>query len=311
MYSTREELIKRIRDLEEQARITLDVLDMAGTLGDFQTSINMMQDPVEVLKETAGRIQSFSHFRAVSFYLVDEATSDFVMTTVEPLEHKEFLREEVDILINNGIFAMALRENRPITAYSSDRRNRLVLHALATSSRVRGMFVGFLGRVDTNISAMLLALLSIILKNSANALESYELYQLLRASEERYRALGDVLPATLFELDGSARLRFVNHTITRQFGCDREQFQAEHPIWQLAVEEERERMRDFLKGCIAEARSGSLPFMAVNERGETFPAVAYVAPMLANGGCKGLRGAITDLNGHAQPACWLPDGNFS
>jgi len=49
------------------------------------------------------------------------------------------------------------------------------------------MFIGVLHRADKNISCIVLALLSIILKHCANAIESFELYRLLRDQLEASR----------------------------------------------------------------------------------------------------------------------------
>ncbi|UCG79860.1 MAG: hypothetical protein JSV60_07715, partial [Desulfobacterales bacterium] len=47
----------RIQYLEEINRFTLDALEMAASLGDFQTSINKLQEPSVILQETRSRIQ--------------------------------------------------------------------------------------------------------------------------------------------------------------------------------------------------------------------------------------------------------------
>ncbi len=177
---TKQDLEDRIRTLEEQARLTLDILEMASTLGDFQTSINKLHEPVEILRETLGRIRRLVTFTTSAFYLVNEETSDFELTLCEPSRLADVVRAEVDQLIETGVFALALRENRPITVYSSTNAHRILLHALATSSRTRGMFVGLMPRHERNISSVFLALLSIVLKNCANAIESFELYRLYR-----------------------------------------------------------------------------------------------------------------------------------
>jgi signal transduction histidine kinase/CheY-like chemotaxis protein len=72
-----------------------------------------------------------------------------------------------------------------------------MLHVIATYSRIRGMFVGLLPDKKNMIPDKSLTLLSIILLNTANALESLEFYRLLRDQnsileekiEERTKAL--------------------------------------------------------------------------------------------------------------------------
>jgi signal transduction histidine kinase/ActR/RegA family two-component response regulator len=75
----------------------------------------------------------------------------------------------------------------------------MVLHAIATHSCVRGMFIGQMDHTRKQIPDTSLTLLSIILLNTANALESLEFYQLLRHQkatlerqvEERTQALAE------------------------------------------------------------------------------------------------------------------------
>ncbi|MGE4298329.1 MAG: hypothetical protein AB7E47_09905 [Desulfovibrionaceae bacterium] len=177
---TREDLENRIMSLEEQARFTLDVLEMASELGDFQANINRLHEPTEILRETISRIGGIISFQCMAFMLVDENDSDFTLNLCEPDSFAPLVRSETGHLIDSGIFSLAIRENRPITVYSRDKEHRIVLHVLATNARTRGMFIGLMHRKDRNISSIVLSLLTIILKNCANAIESFELYRLLR-----------------------------------------------------------------------------------------------------------------------------------
>jgi len=102
-------------------------------------------------------------------------------------------------MIEKGFFAWAIRERRGITIASKDRSRRLVIHVIATHSRIRGMFIGLLDDSRQQIPDTSLTLLSIILLNTANALESLEFYRLLRHQktilekqvDERTQALAD------------------------------------------------------------------------------------------------------------------------
>ncbi len=79
-----------------------------------------------------------------------------------------------------GFFAWAIRERRGVTISSHDHSKQLILHVIATYSRIRGMFIGLLPNKKNIIPDKSLTLLSIILLNTANALESLEFYRLLR-----------------------------------------------------------------------------------------------------------------------------------
>lgn len=204
-------LEQRLRHLEEQARFTLDVLEMASTLGDFQTSINKLHEPTALLEETIHRIGELIHFSASAFYLVDENSSDFALSFCVPPAFRSQLDTEVQLLIDNGVFALAVRENRPITVYSRDNQYRLVLHVLATTSRTRGMFVGVMSKGERNLSGILMSLLSIVLKHCANAIESFELYRLFRLGDREQRGFVDSLPVAVLETNAEGVLTYANN----------------------------------------------------------------------------------------------------
>ena len=63
---------ERIHHLEEVNRYTLDALEMAVSIGDFQTNINKLQDTSVLLSETISRVQRLIQFQTTAFFLVDE-----------------------------------------------------------------------------------------------------------------------------------------------------------------------------------------------------------------------------------------------
>ncbi len=259
-------LEQRLRHLEEQARFTLDVLEMASTLGDFQTSINKLHEPTALLEETILRIGELVHFPVSAFYLVDEASSDFVLSLCRPSDFADELETEVRHLIDNGVFSLAVRENRPITVYSRDNRYRLVLHVLATTSRTRGMFVGLMPKGERNLSGILLSLLSIVLKHCANAIESFELYRLVRQGEREPREALDSLPVAVFDVTGDGGVVYANNCARRlavaagawgalPLGGAGDDRMAGFGLHLLVVAEDRPVLQALLESC----RAGELP----------------------------------------------------
>jgi signal transduction histidine kinase/DNA-binding response OmpR family regulator len=179
-----EELEARLNYLEEINRFTIDALEMAASLGDFQQSIHLLQEPSAILEETMSRAQRLIPFQAMALYLVDEANSNFSLAHLEPESQIDAIKEEVEFLIDNGTFAWALREKRAVMVSSKDFKRQLVLHVLATHTRIRGMFIGVLNLGEKNIPGVSISLLSIILLNSANTLENFELYRMVQKARE-------------------------------------------------------------------------------------------------------------------------------
>ena len=192
-----EKLLKRIEYLEENRRFVQNVLEMAISLVDFQENVVNSYGPENILEEAEKRIRYLIPFEADALYLVNPESSDFQLAACSPPEFRPRISAEVEELIEKGFFAWAIRERRGITVASRSGDKRFVMHVIATHSRIRGMFIGQLDAVRQQIPDTSLTLLSIILLNTANALESLEFCRLLRHQnsalerkvEERTQAL--------------------------------------------------------------------------------------------------------------------------
>ena len=191
------QLFSRIEYLEENRRFIQNALEMVLSLGDFQENIHKGNAPEQILREAENRIGRIIPFEAMALYLVDEKKSDFVLTVSSSRELRSIMEEEVEYMVDKGFFAWAVRERRGVTITSRDHSRQFLLHVISTYSRIRGMFVGLLPAEKEIIPDTSLTLLSIILLNTANALESFEFYRLLRDQntilekriEERTQAL--------------------------------------------------------------------------------------------------------------------------
>jgi signal transduction histidine kinase/ActR/RegA family two-component response regulator len=194
-----EKLLARIDYLEENRRFIQNVLEMAISLVDFQENIINSYGPENILEETEKRIRQVIPFSFSALYVVDQDSSDFSLAVCNPPDARSFIAAEVEDMIEKGFFAWAIRERRGISITSRDGSKRMVLHVIATHSRIRGMCIGVLDSRRQQIPDSSLTLLSIILLNTANAIESLEFYRLLRQQntilekrvEERTRALAE------------------------------------------------------------------------------------------------------------------------
>ena len=70
---------ERIRLLEEQVeylnkekRAILEAIELAANLGNFHTSLNKIDDPLVILRETQERLKNILDFKTVSFFIVSE-----------------------------------------------------------------------------------------------------------------------------------------------------------------------------------------------------------------------------------------------
>jgi signal transduction histidine kinase/CheY-like chemotaxis protein len=169
----------RIQYLQEVNRLTWDGLEMSRSVGRLRTSIRNLDNVSTILRETRTHVENLVPFKASAFFLVNETNSQFYLANCDPGEHSQFFRDELNFLVSNGTFAWALREQRPVIV-SSRRQERLVLHVMTTASRIRGMFMGSLEQGEKDIPHISLALLSNVMLNSANMLESFELCKTIK-----------------------------------------------------------------------------------------------------------------------------------
>lgn len=173
-------LEERIEYLEEINRYTHDAVEMASSLGDFQDSINKLDEPMEILLETRKRLAKLIRFKSTAFFLINESDSDFYLFDCKPSNYASFFLKEADYLIEEGTFARAIDENRPLIVYSSDFNRQFLLHVITTVIKVRGMFIGVLRENARDVQEISLGLLSVVLNKSANALECFDLYETIR-----------------------------------------------------------------------------------------------------------------------------------
>jgi len=195
----------RIRHLEEMRQWFHRALEIGAGLGDFQASVNQGMGSVTILAEARARLQQLFDFKAIAFFLVDESDYTFDLNDCEPASLREFVQGEVDHHIEEGTFAWALNQTRAVLTRTLDKRYTLVFHPLATRSRVRGMFVGLLDDEIVEVKEAALSLFSMIFFNTANALESYELYQFVNEQKNNLEKIVSQRTRQLEEANAEAQ----------------------------------------------------------------------------------------------------------
>jgi signal transduction histidine kinase/DNA-binding response OmpR family regulator len=168
----------RIGYLEKLARSNLYGLGLMASLGELQHDASMACDMTRILKLCGEHLEQLLDFQVMSFFLVSD-DSGFELVQVNPESEKSDLQKEIDEQIENGSFAWAVNQNRPVVVKSKRYGKSLILHVLATKSKVRGMFAGILTREDKDIQETVLYPLSIILQNTSYAIEAASLHKLI------------------------------------------------------------------------------------------------------------------------------------
>ena len=187
----------RVKHIDEVSRRTMDALDLLVSFGDFQANIKPDQDPATIFSVARQHLKRLIPFRALSFLMVNEPDLDFVLTDCEPESDRALIQKEVDIQIEEGTFAWTLHQNRALTVAAEHFEQALVLHPLATRSHIVGMFIGVLASPDPTITDISSNLLTLVLFNTAHALENSALY---RKINDHTRNLEEIIKKRTQEL---------------------------------------------------------------------------------------------------------------
>ncbi|NGZ26637.1 MAG: hypothetical protein G8345_07090, partial [Magnetococcales bacterium] len=191
MTPTDPRMDQRLDFLESSNRWCLFALDVAASLVNIHGRLSYTRNPNLILEEAQKYLRRLMvDFDATCFFLVNEDDHSFIQQNCQPSEKSNMMDELLDRLIEKGEFAWALNQNKTIIARTrSPDDSPVLLHVLATQCRVRGMFVAVLAHHEEPLSRSMDNLLTIILHNTAYALESAELYRMLddlnRSLEER------------------------------------------------------------------------------------------------------------------------------
>ncbi|CAK0764962.1 diguanylate cyclase [Gammaproteobacteria bacterium] len=172
-------LQQRIEYLESINRWHMSALELLTSMGELHGDTNHNRDPNTILDMARIYVRRLFDFDVVAFMTCSEVDSGFELMLCDPVPSRVRIEEEINYLIDSGKFAWALNQNRPLVEKSVRAGELIVLHVLASKTRVRGMFLGSLPGNPRTLNASRLNLLSLILFSSAYALESAALYKLI------------------------------------------------------------------------------------------------------------------------------------
>jgi signal transduction histidine kinase/CheY-like chemotaxis protein len=172
--------IHRIRFLEEVCKLQTFSIDLLTSFTGFHGNKDQTHDLNYIFEKTQKSLTQILNFEALAFYTVDEEDNDFIVTFCEPTSFKKPIDEFVDFAIDEGKFAWALNHTEPVVVKNKSLGKDLILHVMATKSRVRGMFAGILGGDNSFCFKEKLKLSSVLIQNAADMVESAELYMMIQ-----------------------------------------------------------------------------------------------------------------------------------
>ncbi|RQW83860.1 MAG: response regulator [Geobacter sp.] len=180
---------ERTRFLEETNSRYVSILEMLTSSGDFHDELSEARDAHGIFHATMNQIGRLFPCRAMGC-LESMEDGSFELVVCSPLLSRDQLQEEVDARIMDGSFAWALKRNQAIL-HPLHNGQVMLLHSIATRSRIRGLFTALLSEESITMDAAALNALSVVLFTCSYSLESTMLYAMLRENmttlEERVR----------------------------------------------------------------------------------------------------------------------------
>ncbi len=147
-------LEERVAFLAMERRAAMEALDVALDIGSFAATLTGLESVEDILRESVVKIRALQPFGPLAFFLADENDDmALVPAYADPPDGLRFLEQEKAPLIEDRTVAWALRRKKPVIVATTDRSGRLFLHALASPSRVLGLFMGLLAEEEESRSA--------------------------------------------------------------------------------------------------------------------------------------------------------------
>ncbi len=120
----------------------------------------------------------------------------------------------------------------------------------------------------------------------------------LRESEKSHMELANSLPETVFELDLSGRVTFVNQAGLEKFGYTQEDLAQGLRILSMVAPWQRERASENLQRVLQLGESHSEEYLALRQDGAKFPVVVSISRTVVDGRPAGFRGFVVDISPH-------------
>jgi len=117
----------------------------------------------------------------------------------------------------------------------------------------------------------------------------------LRESEKRFRELTELLPISIYEMDGQGKLTFANRGAFDRFGYTQEDFIQGLNGFDMIAPEDRKKAMESIQRVTGGEQLGLQEYIALRKDGSTFPSLANSTTITRAGKHVGLRGFIIDV----------------
>jgi PAS domain S-box-containing protein len=145
------------------------------------------------------------------------------------------------------------------------------------------------------------------LRDAVERRERKRAEEALRASEERFRTLSDLLPQIVFETDSKGTLTFTNQFGLKSVGYSLEDFQSGINIFALVAPEDRETITKRVQEILSGSETASREFQLMRKDGGKFPILMQANAILEYGVPIGIRGIAIDITERIKAEAKLRD----
>ncbi|MCP4679221.1 MAG: response regulator [Deltaproteobacteria bacterium] len=159
---------------DSSCRMAVMLPECLNTIAAFSVSLQsdlVRRGSVEMIYETTlSSLRQIINFDVAGFAIFDDDGLDCLLNNCEPNNKVEILGKELSDLIDNGVFAWALQQNRAVNVPSALSNQPLILGTLATRTKTFGMFLGMLR--EPSIPDTYMKMVSIVLLNAAATMDN-------------------------------------------------------------------------------------------------------------------------------------------
>ncbi|MBC8393372.1 MAG: PAS domain S-box protein [Deltaproteobacteria bacterium] len=264
--------------LNEMACIFEDITQRKSTEDALRESEERFRETVELLPTIVCEYDTNGRFTYVNTYGLD--TLDYTFTDLK-----------------NGLYATEVFPSEEITKFK-DRFNLLLKGEKITSTEYRVRCKdGSIIDVIANSSPVYKDEKIVGGRSSVTPItERKQIEEALRKSEERFRELAELLPETIFEVDATGNITFVNRKAFEHFRYTQRDFDQGLNSLDMIVPEDRHRAMENITKILRGKNIGLSEYQALRKDGTTFPAMFHSTPMIRDGNPVGLRGFIIDIS---------------
>jgi len=226
-------LEERLDFLQQEKNDTIKALENVLEVDDLATSLNKLKNSDIIIQRAYNKLSKLIKLKSAGFLIVEESSGLFSPSWFSPEDCRESIMNETDRLIMDNTFALAVKANRCITVKSKALGGTILVHALSTVSRTRGMFICLLDVDKSEVPDAIFALITIVMNSTAHMLESYELYNRNRVSNE-------LLSTSVKRLEQSEiHLKSFNEKLESEVGARTKELKATNELLENEISERK------------------------------------------------------------------------